>query len=240
MSKTASYDFIYKNVPISTKQESIVRLMEVASRSESNKLELEIYIRFRLKRPISPKIEITTDTRKQQRLPMKPSDQGQVQAQSQDKNEKHGILDTEWTLKFTELLKLEADKKLVGEAGDEYGRSIAKNIDKLQKSDFERMTCYNRIERLNKVTIKTDEIRKSIENEENHLHELFSKLKLAQSDLAKCLSQPAFFKAETKDIACDLIKGDDNFVVGDLNLAQEQVEEIATQTKAENEITSDN
>ena len=149
--------------------------------------------------------------------------------------EKHGILDTEWTLKFTELLKVDAQKMLVSKANDAYQRSIAKNIDKLQKSDFERMTCYNRIERLNKVTIKTDEIGKSIEREENCLHEFFSKLKLAQADLVKCLCQP---KADSENYNSEDIC-DDSSVDEDGCLTQEQIDKIATQTKVENEITSD-
>ncbi len=277
----ASYEFIYRNVPISAKQEKIVQLIQVASTSESNRLE--IYVRFRQKRPISPKIESTADTgtRKQQRLEKKPSEQGRTQTKgnkvrvftdeeidrtsisvferekrifwnslaakleehpiysSWSVQEKHGILDTEWTLKFTELLKVEADKKLVGEGKlDEHqssiSSSIARNVDNLQKSDFERMTCYNRIERLNKVTVKTDEIKKSIQNEEKRLHELFSKLKLSQASLSKCLRERASEEIKDDSSACD-----DNFVVEDLSLTQEQIHEIAIQTKAEDEITSD-
>jgi hypothetical protein len=274
----ASYEFIYRNVPISAKQEKIVRLIQVASTSESNRLE--IYFRFRQKRPISPKIESTADTgtRKQQRLEKNPSEQGRTQTKgnkvrvftdeeidrtsisvferekrifwnslaakleehpiysSWSVQEKHGILDTEWTLKFTELLKVEADKKMVGEGKfDEHQSCIARNVDNLQKSDFERMTCYNRIERLNKVTVKTDEIKKSIQNEEKHLHELFSKLKLSQASLSKCLNR----ERAPEEIKDDSSACDDNFVVEDLSLTQEQIHEIAIQTKAEDEITSD-
>lgn len=101
--------------------------------------------------------------------------------------EKHGILDTEWTLKFTELLKVEVDRHMVN-SGFEHG-SLARNLDQLKREDFQRAACYKRIENLNNVTIKNKQIRESIETQENILHDLFSKLKTAQSDLVKCLDR---------------------------------------------------
>ena len=107
--------------------------------------------------------------------------------------EKHGILDTEWTLKFTDLLKIESDKHINSEIENTQCTNLAQNLDKLTKVDFERAACCKRIENLNNVTTKDKEIVKSIEAQENILHITFTRLKSAQSDLVKwlCANQPA-------------------------------------------------
>ena len=55
--------------------------------------------------------------------------------------EKHGILDTEWTVQFTELLKIELINTLTVKLKILNCRSLAQNLDKLTKVDLERAAC---------------------------------------------------------------------------------------------------
>lgn len=269
INQQSSYDFIYKNVFISQKQEGIVRLKQIARAKHDD--EVEILVRLKpVEQPNCPTDACTRkrkkpssdhpDTQKNKARVFTDEEINKAEGLEREKRtfwnslaaklekhpvygawsvqEKHGILDTEWTLKFTELLKVKADERLL-ECNDEYQRGVAKNIDKLKRADFERQSCYNRIERLNKVTIKTEEIRANIKKEENCLHDLFTELKVAQSDLSKCLSQRPSFKKESTEEMCSDFKEDHSFAVENVGLTTDEVNTIAAQTKAENDITCD-
>ena len=102
--------------------------------------------------------------------------------------EKRGVIDTEWTIKLNDLLKVEADRYLRDESERSLNlKSLCKNLDKMEKAEFERNACYRRIERLNRTTIKDENIKADIQKEENLLHDLFTTLKRAQADLIKSL-----------------------------------------------------
>ena len=148
--------------------------------------------------------------------------------------EKHGILDTEWTLKFTELLKIESDKHINSEIENTQCRNLAQNLDKLTKVDFERAACYKRIENLNNVTTKDKEIVKSIEAQENILHIIFSRLKSAQSDLVKCINWLCANNQREKELQDNCHSA---IEVEDLKV--EEIEEIAKITKDEDEVEFD-
>ena len=154
--------------------------------------------------------------------------------------EKHGILDTEWTLKFTELLKVECDRHIMNCGIDCTQKSLAQNLDKLKKVNFEQAACYRWIENLN-VTIKHKKIVESIEAQENILHNICSRIKSAQSDLVKCINAITNNQREkelqdncnsdTEDCNSDIIKV--------RNLKIEETEKIAKITKDEDQVKYD-
>ena len=75
--------------------------------------------------------------------------------------EKHGLLDTEWTLKFTELLKIESERRLVDDkVSDQKKAKISENLAKFRQADFQRRRCYEEIELLHDAEPKDKTLQK--------------------------------------------------------------------------------
>ena len=135
--------------------------------------------------------------------------------------EKHGLLDTEWTLKLTELLRIESDKQLMDHKkyGAQKAAKIRKLLDKLILADFQRRRCYEKIEKLHSG-IKDASFRAKVDKKENELHDLFTAMKNAQANLAKCLLNTAVESSGVSNTASDSelnVEG----VVTDLTVAEE-------------------
>ena len=278
---TPTFDFTFKNAPISVTQENFLTLQQVACKLESGDNRFKITLKFRNK--LHCFTESSAPAKKQQYVQDNSSNSkltasGEATtsktgvrifsdsevnmpfisnferekrlfwntlAAKLDKHpiygnwtvqEKHGILDTEWTLKFTELLKVEADRHIIncGIENTQY-MSLAKNLDKLVKVDFERAACYKRIENLNNVTTKDKQIVESIEAQENILHNIFSKIKSAQSDIVKCINWLNTNNQREKELQDNCHQSD--IEIEDLKV--EEIDEIAETTKDEDEIMID-
>jgi hypothetical protein len=125
---------------------------------------------------------------------------------------------------------VEADKYVMNRnIKDQKKKNVDKNLEKLHRADLHRKKCYETISRLDSIAIKDG---KSIDAEGNKLHELFSKLKLAQADLSKCL----LWKSSSS-VVNDRNKEDCSMVHEELTF--NETEHLAKITKAEDEIQSE-
>ena len=283
-----TFDFTFKNAPISSTQENFLTLQQVACKLESEINGFKVILKFRNKRHCLT--ENSHPAKKQQCAQDSPSTSKSTASvattTSRSKTgvrifsdsevstpiisnferekrlfwntlaakidqhpiygnwtvqEKHGILDTEWTLKFTELLKVESDRHISNCGVDSSQKSLAQNLDKLKKVDFERAACYRRIENLNNVTIKDKKILESIEAQENILHNIFSRIKSAQSDLVKCINAISNNQREKElqDNCHSGIVDCNSDIVEVKNLKIEETEKIAKITKDEDDVQDD-
>ncbi len=103
-----------------------------------------------------------------------------------------GIVDTEWTLRKTELLKIEAEqvlkivctKNVRNHKTTEEEKKISQNLDCMLKLDFKRSETYKKIEDLHKQPKYTGEIREN----DTALHKLFTELKSTQNLLEMAIT----------------------------------------------------
>ena len=132
---------------------------------------------------------------------------------------RNGIVDTEWTLRKTELLKLEADvvikrlnDKQIEKGMDRQrtsgsGKKVRENLDRLLQAEFHRKTTYKKIEDLhnNLKSFSTDRHKneEKIANEEDNLDRIFTELKSSQSALEMAITRSHVCREDDADL-CNL------------------------------------
>ena len=111
---------------------------------------------------------------------------------------RQGIVDTEWTLKKTELLKIDADaffKRLEDNTtkNTTQANKVGENLDRLLHTELRRKSSYKKIEDLHEnlksSTADRHNIEKQIANEEDLLNKIFTELKASQSALEMAISR---------------------------------------------------
>jgi septal ring factor EnvC (AmiA/AmiB activator) len=109
-----------------------------------------------------------------------------------------GIVDTEWTLKKTELLKLDAEEVL---------KRLDNNENCLLQTKLRRKSTYKKIENLHKnlKSSSTDHhnIEEQIAIEEDVLDKIFTELKSSQSSLEMAITRSSVCQADATDIVTD-------------------------------------
>lgn len=130
---------------------------------------------------------------------------------------RNGVVDTEWTLKKTELLKIDAEvvlKRLSDKqtekcqvrqytSGNNKTKKILENLDRLLQAEFNRKTSYKRIEDLHKdlKSSSTDRHKneEKISNEEDILDTIFTELKSSQLALEMAITRSCVYREDDVD-----------------------------------------
>ena len=114
-----------------------------------------------------------------------------------------GIVDTEWTLKKTELIKLDAEevlKRLDNNEKSGSDKKIRVNLDRLLQTELRRKSTYKKIENLHKnlKSSSTDHhnIEEQIAIEEDVLDKIFTELKSSQSSLEMAITRSSVGQAD--------------------------------------------
>lgn len=111
---------------------------------------------------------------------------------------RRGIVDTEWTLKKTELLKIDADaffKRLEDNTtkNTTQANKVGEKLDRLLQTELRRKSSYKKIEDLHEnlksSTTDRHNIKKQIASEEDILSKIFTELKASQSALEMAIGR---------------------------------------------------
>ncbi len=151
-----------------------------------------------------------------------------------------GIVDTEWTLKKTELLKLDADevlKRLDNNKKSKSGsdKKVRENLDRLLQTELHRKSTYKKIENLHKnlKSSSTDrqKIKAQIAIEEDVLDKIFTELKSSQSSLEMAITRSSVCQVNATDIVTDSDKSVNlNTVAVSPGLTEDEIMHVVTST----------
>ena len=150
-----------------------------------------------------------------------------------------GIVDTEWTLKKTELLKLDADEVLKrldnnkkSKSGS--GKKVRENLDRLLQTELRRKSTYKKIENLHKnlKSSSTDhqKIKAQIAIEEDVLDKIFTELKSSQSSLEMAVTRSSVCQNATDTVTDSDKSVNLNTVAVSPGLTEDEIMHVVTST----------
>ena len=128
---------------------------------------------------------------------------------------RNGIMHTEWTLRKTELLKLDAeaifrDDSSVCEKTSGNHKKIRENLDRMLQAELCRKSSYEKIEDLHNASknysTERGKIEENIENEEDALDRVITDLKSSQAALEMAIKHSRLYIRHSKENSSNVME----------------------------------